>query len=283
MVRGPRASPQARGRRPLLRVIARSARGGAPVPTRRSPEEGSSGSRAVHSARRPSARPTNPPSSRRAFSSWVPPDPTRRSPWVAAPCLPHSSPISELMKRAKSVICRPSFHPLTAFSGERERRGLIAAAAPLARGVPATRARPSERSPADRQVTAHRHGRRRKPCSPITARSETPLPTGTANACAEIRLCGAWHRAPAVGRTLLPQPPPHAAIGRRERVLSSELMPGAPPAGGAAKPQQVRHYSDPNRIQGFQETASGYARNTVTLSRASAPGAQAQTAEDSHP
>ena len=37
MVRGPRASPQARGRRPLLRVIARSARGGAPLPTMRSP------------------------------------------------------------------------------------------------------------------------------------------------------------------------------------------------------------------------------------------------------
>ena len=101
----------------------------------------------------------------------------------------------------------------------------------IRRRVPATRARPSERSPADRQVTAHRHGRGREPCSPIAARSETPLPTGTANACAEIRLCGAWHRVPAVGRTLLPQPPPHAAIGRRERVLSSALMPGCPARG----------------------------------------------------
>ena len=73
-------------------------------------------------------------------SSWVPPDPTRRSPWVAAPCLPHSSAILELMKRAKSVISRPSFHRLTAFSGERDRPALIAAVAQLA-------ARPGHASP----------------------------------------------------------------------------------------------------------------------------------------
>ena len=47
---------------------------------------------------------------------------------MAAPCLPHRSAISELMKRAKSVISRPSLQPLTAFSGERDRPGLIAGA-----------------------------------------------------------------------------------------------------------------------------------------------------------
>jgi hypothetical protein len=159
------------------------------------------------------------------------PDPTTRSSWVAAPCLPHSSAISELMKRAKSVISRPSFRPLTAFTGERDRPGLIAAVAPVGRCVPATRASPSGLSPADRQVTTHRHDRRRNPCSPIAARSQTRLPTGTAKRFAEIQLCGAWHRAPAEGRTLLLQPPPRTAIGRRERALSSTLMPGCPARG----------------------------------------------------
>jgi len=46
-----------------------------------------------------------------------------------------------------------------------------------------------------------------------------PLPTEYCKRFAEIRLCGAWHGAPAVGRTLLLQPPPHAAIGRRRRAL----------------------------------------------------------------
>jgi hypothetical protein len=61
--------------------------------------------------------------------------------------------------------------------------------------------------------------------------SQAPLPTGTAKRFAEIRLRGEWHTAPAVGRTLLLQPPPHAAIGRRERALSSALMPGCPARG----------------------------------------------------
>jgi hypothetical protein len=43
----------------------------------------------------------------------------------------------------------------------------------------------------------------------------------------------------------------------RERAFRAALMPGCPPVGGAAKPQPVRHYSDPNRIQAIQETAFG--------------------------
>ena len=46
-----------------------------------------------------------------------------------------------------------------------------------------------------------------------------PLPTEYCKRFAEIRLCGAWHGAPAVGGTLLLQPPPHAAIGRCRRAL----------------------------------------------------------------
>jgi len=52
------------------------------------------------------------------------------------------------------VISRPSFQPPTAFDGERDQPGLIAAAAPLGRCVPPTWTRPSGRAPADRQVTA---------------------------------------------------------------------------------------------------------------------------------
>jgi hypothetical protein len=39
---------------------------------------------------------------------------------------------------SKSVISRPSFQPPTAFDGERDQPGLIAAAAPLGRCVPPT-------------------------------------------------------------------------------------------------------------------------------------------------
>ena len=82
---------------------------------------------------------------------------------MAAPCHPHSSAISELMKRAKSVISRPSFQPPTAFSGERDQPGSIAAVAPLGRCVPATRARPSGRS------TGGPPGHGRPPWSPSQA------------------------------------------------------------------------------------------------------------------
>ena len=95
---------------------------------------------------------------------------------------PAQRAISEPTKRATSVISRLSFHPLTASSGERDRPGLIAAIAQLGRRVPATRARPSDAHRRTARSRPNRHGRGREPCSPITARSETPLPTGTANA-----------------------------------------------------------------------------------------------------
>jgi hypothetical protein len=59
-----------------------------------------------------------------------------------------------------------------------------------------------------------------------------PLPTGYCKRFAEIRLRGAWHRAPAVGRTLLLQPPPHAADGRRRRarLLRADAWPPHPRA-----------------------------------------------------
>jgi hypothetical protein len=264
-------------------VIARSARGGTPVPTWRSPEEESSDSRAARWASRRSARPTNPPSSSRAISSWVPPDPTRRYPRVAAPCLPHNSAISELMMRAKSVISRPSFQPLTWSSGERDGPGLIGAVAPLGRCLPATRARPSGPSPAYRQVTTHHHGRRRKPCSPIAARNETPLPTGTANASLKSGLAARRNRAPAMGRTSLLQPPSHAAIGRRERALSSALMPGRPTRGRRSQTSTGATLlpSQPNtRVP--SDRALGYAGSALALSRASASGARAPAAENLH-
>ena len=209
-------------------MIARSARGGTPAPTRRSPEDGSSGSRATRFA--PSAWPTSPPSSRRAISSWVPPDPTRRPSWVAAPCLRQNSAISELMKRAESVISRPSLQ---------------------------LRARPSGRSPADRRLTNCRHGRRRTACSPTAARGRRQ-PAGYCKRFAENRLCGAWHRALAVGRTLLLQPPPRAAIGRRERAL----LFGAdawPPRPRAAQPNLNPPDTTPipTEYKAVQKTAFG--------------------------
>ena len=145
---------------------------------------------------------------------------------------PAQRAISELMKRATSVISRLSFHPLTASSGERDRPGLIAAIAQLGRRVPATRARPSERSPADRQVTAQPPWSR----SRAVLTDHRPERDATAHRyrkrCAEIRLCGAWHKAPAVGRRCC-RTTPHAAIGRRERALCSALMPGRPSRGPA--------------------------------------------------
>jgi hypothetical protein len=148
--------------------------------------------------------------------AWVPPDPTGRSSWVAAPRLRHDSAISELMKRAKSVISRLSFQSLRALSGKRDRPELIAAVAP-GRCVRAMRSRASERSPADRQVTTRRHARRHEPRSPI-ARSQTRLPTSTTKRFAEIRLCGASHWAPAVGRT---------TSGATSMVGPVRLRPGA--------------------------------------------------------
>ena len=166
---------------------------------------------------------------------------------MAAPCPPHSSAISELIKRAKSVT-RPSFQPLTAFSGERDRPGLIAAVAPLARCVPTTRARPSGRSPADREVTAHRHRRRRASCSPIATGSDTPPPNGHCRRFAITGVAACGIELLQAGRTLLLQPPPHAAIGRRERALSSALMPGRPARGRrsqtSTRPKLLR--SQPN-------------------------------------
>jgi hypothetical protein len=155
---------------------------------------------------------------------------------VAAP----SSAISELMKPAKSVR----------------------------RCVPATRAGPSGRSPADRQLTTHRHGGRRTACSPIAARSQTPPPTGHCKRFAEIRLCCAWHRAPAVvGRCCYNHPhvPPSAA---RERALL--LRADAwPPRPRAAQPNLNPPDTTPipTEYKGVEKAAFGYAQNVLTLSR----------------
>ena len=93
--------------------------------------------------------------------------------------------------------------------------------------------------------------------SPPEARRDRRM--DTAKRFAEIRRCGAWHRAPAVGRMLLLQPPPHAAIGRRERALISALMPGCPARGRRSQtstaPTLLR--SQPNTR--VQDTAFGYA------------------------
>ena len=106
------------------------------------------------------------------------------------------------------------------------------------RGRSAIRAvRPGYASPSLWTLTGGPPGHGPPPSSPSQAVLTDRRPERDATAhgnCkrfAEIRLCGAWHRAPAVGRTLLLQPPPHAAIGRRERVLSSTLMPGRPARG----------------------------------------------------
>jgi hypothetical protein len=106
------------------------------------------------------------------------------------------------------------------------------------RGRSAIRAvRPGYASPSFWARTGGPTGHGPSPWSPSRAvlTDRRPKPDATAHGhrkrFAEIRLCGARHRAPAVGRTLLLQPPPRAAIGRRERALSSALMPGCP-AGG---------------------------------------------------
>ena len=47
---------------------------------------------------------------------------------------------------------------------------------------------------------------------------------------------------------------------RHRALLAPRRCLAAPPAGGAAKPQRVRHYSDPNRIQGSKRPRSGTLR-----------------------
>ncbi len=93
------------------------------------------------------------------------------------------------------------------------------------------------------------------------------------NRFAEIRLCGASHRAPAVGRTLLLQPPPHAAIGRRERALSFALMPGCPARGRRSQtstgPTLLRSKPNTRGPKGPRRVP----QTALTLSRASASGA----------
>ena len=138
------------------------------------------------------------------------------------------------------------------------------------RGRSATRAvRSGYASPSFRTLNGGRPGHGPPPSSPShglrTGRhpSETPLPAGTAKRFAEIRRCGAWHRAPAGGRTLLLQPPPHAAIGRRERVLSFALMPDCTARGRRSQtstgPTLLR--SQPNTS--VQETAFGVGSECV--------------------
>lgn len=102
-------------------------------------------------------------------------------------------------------------------------------------------------------------------------RARRHRPRTPQSACAEIRLCGAWHRAPAVDWTLLLQPPPHAAIGRCERALSSALMPGCPTRGRRSQtstgPGPTLLRSRPNTR--VKQARSGYARTAFQLSRAS--------------
>ena len=210
-------------------MIARSARGGAPVPTRRSPEEGSSGSRATRFA--PSAWPTSPPSSRRAISSWVPPRPDQETPVGGCP-LPPAEQRDLGVDEASRVGDRQAEPPAAdSVQWQRDRSGLIAAVAPLGRCVPATRAHPSGRSPADRRLTNRRHGCRRTACSPIAARGQTPSPPGTANASLKFGFAARGIELPQwVGRCCYNHPhvPPSAAASA---LFCSALMPGRPARG----------------------------------------------------
>ena len=137
------------------------------------------------------------------------PRPVQEIPVDGCPLPPHSSAISELMKRAKSVISRPSFELLTVVGGERDQPGLIAAGARIRAASPSIWALTGE--PAD-------HGP--SPWSrwhaglTIAARSETPLPTSTAKGFVESGFAGAWHTAPARGGCCCfthPRMPPSAA------------------------------------------------------------------------
>ena len=55
--------------------------------------------------------------------------------------------------------------------------------------------------------------------SPPNTDAAGPMPAKDARRFAEIGLGAGGIASPAVGRTVPPQPPPHAATGRRERVL----------------------------------------------------------------
>jgi hypothetical protein len=127
---------------------------------------------------------------------------------------------------------------------ERDRPRLIAAGRPLARCVPATPPRPSGRSPADRQVTTLRHGRRRKPWLPIAPGARRRCPRVLQNASLQSGFAARGIELLQRVERCCRQPPPHAAIGRRERALSCVLMPGRP-ARRAAQPNLNRSDTTP--------------------------------------
>jgi hypothetical protein len=117
------------------------------------------------------------------------------------------------------------------------RVGLVPSATEIDRGRTAIRAvRHGYASPSFWALTGGPPGQDPPPWSPsqavLTDRRPEPshYPRVLQERAAESRLCGAWHRTPAAGRTSLLRSPPHAAIGRRERAraLSSALMPGRP-------------------------------------------------------
>jgi hypothetical protein len=132
------------------------------------------------------------------------------------------------------------------------------------RGPSATRAvRPGYASPSFWTLTGvpASHGRPAWSPSQPALTDRRPKPDATAygsyKRIAEIRLYGAWHTAPARGGRCFCDHPHMPPLAAASALFVPRRCLAAPPAGGAAKPQPARHYSDPNRIQGVQATALG--------------------------
>ncbi len=118
--------------------------------------------------------------------------------------------------------------------------------------------------------------------SGATARSQTPLPTGSAKRFAEIRLGGASHTAPARGGRCSGNHPHMPPFGRSERACRSLLMPGCPARGPRSQaptgPTLLR--SRPN-TRGPRDRVR-VRSESVCVEPCVASRAQAQAAENSH-
>ena len=248
----PSSSPVAEGQCRRLRsgsVAAPWARPGRPpgLTTMRSSQEGWSDSRAARCAGRCSARPTNPPSSGRAICSWVAPRPTRD----------HRGrpPIAPLVGGRPFPLCAAAhcprgWRPLAPWlAGQRDlgvdEAGKVSDRPVTLPAVGSVRSRPRSIRLDDGRgpVAAARLGYARRPLRGLTGSwpSHVLAPVAITSVFADRRrrqtplrqrlwvlrssslnsgLGAGGIQTPAVGRPLLLQPPPHAAIGRRERTFS---------------------------------------------------------------
>ena len=194
------------------------------------------------------------------------------------PCLPHSSAISELMKRAKSLISRSGFQPLTVQWRSRPIR--------IDRGCSAVRAmRLGYASRSFRALTGGSPGHDPAPWSPSQAvltdrrRNQTPL-----RRCAQVlQDASLKSEFAARGKSFCkgqrwccnsPHVPPSAAASALFSLGADAWLPRPRAAQPNLNPPDTTPI--PTERKASIKTAFGYAQITLTWSLATATGTGAQ-------